>query len=317
MKSWKKIRHLIEYYLLLTLFSLIRLIGLELSAKCLATLLWRCKNMLAFTKTIRSNLALVYHLSWQKQEQLLQEIYSNLGRFIAEIAVMQKMDLAALQNLVTINGMESIAHLTGKPYLIFTGHLANWEMVSSALTQIASNAAIVYRKINNPYIDAMMNKSRAQSNVALIPKGPSGAKILLRQLKEQKTIAMLVDQKMNEGIKLPFMGHDAMTGEGLAKIALKCNYPIVPLQIVRIGNQSRFMVNIMPPLHFELTNHYEENVAAIMLQVNQILASWIDQHPAQWLWLHNRWHARGKNATAKDDANIRNEDARDKDGTNS
>jgi KDO2-lipid IV(A) lauroyltransferase len=295
MKSLKKIKHLIEYWLLLMLFAFLRLLGLELSARLLAAVLWRCKNILTFSKTICSNLELVYNLSCDKQEQLLQEIYSNLGRFIAEIAIMQKMDSVALQNLVTINGMENIAHLTGKPYLIFTGHFANWEMVSCALTKIATNAAIVYRKINNPYIDAMMNKRRAQQDVVLIPKGPSGAKILLRQLKEQKTIAMLVDQKMNEGIKLPFMGHDAMTGEGLAKIALKCSYPIVPLQIVRVANQSKFIINIMPPLQLELANNYEENVAAIMLQVNQILAKWVDQHPEQWLWMHNRWHGRGKN----------------------
>lgn len=291
MKILKKIKYLSEYVLIISLFKLGRIIGLEMVAQFICFWLKKIKNFLPFTKIARINIDLIYDFQLSKREELIDKIYDNFGRFVAEVGALRSMSLDEIRGKVTINGMEHIEHFKkeNRPFLIFTGHLANWEMVLSVLTQIYPDSAAVYRKNNNPYINDMICKQREIFGISLIPKGPQGGKVLFKALRDKKTIAMLVDQKMKEGISIPFMGHEAMTSDGIAKVALGFNYPIVPLQIVRIGGGSNFHVNIFPPLEFEKQSKEEDTIRNIVITINQILESWINQNPDQWLWFHRRW----------------------------
>ena len=122
----------------------------------------------------------------------------------------------------------------------------------------------------------------------MIPKGPKGAKMALKALSQGGNLGMLVDQKMNDGIAIPFFGHDAMTAPALAQFALKYNCPIVPIRSERL-NGLKFRVTCYPPLQMNLTGDRQTDVLTIMTEVNKILENWIAEQPAQWLWLHNRW----------------------------
>jgi KDO2-lipid IV(A) lauroyltransferase len=290
MKS-KKIKYLIEYWLVLLIFNITSIIGLENSAKSLGFILKKIKNLLSFTKIARQNIKLVYNLPIAEQEELIDRIYDNFGRFLAEIASLRSMDIKAIQGKITINGMEHIHHLQQKqqPFFIFTAHIANWEFALAALTTIYPNSAVVHRVTNNPYINDLISAQRKKFGISLIPKGPEGGKGLIKNLKEKRTIAMLVDQKMNEGIKVPFMGQNAMTSDGLAKLALSFHYPIVPLQIVRINNSSNFNINIFKPLKITPSNNKEQDIYNITLAMNQTIEQWINANPDQWLWFHRRW----------------------------
>jgi KDO2-lipid IV(A) lauroyltransferase len=99
---------------------------------------------------------------------------------------------------------------------------------------------------------------------------------------------MLVDQKMNDGIPVPFFGRKAMTSQGIAKLALQFNYPIVPCQIIR-KKGCYFKQIIYPPLSINKTGDDEKDCYNIMLEINQIFEKWIIQNPSQWFWFHNRW----------------------------
>jgi KDO2-lipid IV(A) lauroyltransferase len=292
MKKLKKIKYLIEYIFVVFILKIANLIGLERSSKIFTFILKKLKNFISFTKVARNNIQLIYNLPRVKQEMLIDKIYDNFGRFIAELAILQNNDLKLIQNMVTLNGIEHVKHFqeNQQPFLILTGHFANWEIALCVLTKIYPNAAVVHRKINNPYINNLISAQRKSFGISLIPKGPEGGKILIQHLKNKKTIAMLVDQKMNEGIKVPLMGHDAMTSDGMAKIALSFNYPIVPIQIVRINNTSQFQVNIYPALEIQVTDNKDQDIRNITLKINKILEDWINQNPEQWLWFHRRWN---------------------------
>jgi KDO2-lipid IV(A) lauroyltransferase len=99
---------------------------------------------------------------------------------------------------------------------------------------------------------------------------------------------MLVDQKMNDGIPVPFFGRDAMTASALAELALRYDCPIVPTHVVRVKGPMLRLV-IEPPLQFTPTGDRHADVAALMAMVNQRVESWVRDNPEQWLWLHNRW----------------------------
>ena len=129
---------------------------------------------------------------------------------------------------------------------------------------------------------------RAAVEGALIPKGPTGARKLLKSLKAGKHLAMLVDQKMNDGIPVPFFGRDVMTAPALAELALRYDCPVVPARVVRLKG-ARFLLKVFPPLELIKTGNHQADVVANMAQVNALIEQWVRETPEQWLWLHNRW----------------------------
>jgi KDO2-lipid IV(A) lauroyltransferase len=288
MKRSKKIRHLVEYILFLLFIRVVKTLGLERSANLLSFILKKIKNLLKFTKIARCNIKNIYNLANLEQERLIDGMYDNFGRFMAEIAVLDSIDLS---KSVTVKGLENIATLRAqaKPFILFAGHFANWEVLLGVIAKIHPDSAAVYRKINNPYIDKFIYAQRLSFGISLIPKGPEGGRVLIQELKKRKTLGVLIDQKMNEGIKVPFMGHDTMTSDGFAKIALTFDYPVLPLQIVRINNTSNFNVIIHKPLEVNFTDDKQENIKQIVLKANLVIEEWIDMYPEQWLWFHRRW----------------------------
>ncbi len=107
-------------------------------------------------------------------------------------------------------------------------------------------------------------------------------------MKEGKTLGILVDQKMNDGISVPFMGREAMTAPALAELALRYDCPVVPAHVVRLSGAT-FEVFVEEPLVVKKTGNRHLDVAALMEQVNQTMETWVREHPEQWLWVHNRW----------------------------
>lgn len=292
MKKVKKIRYFIEYLALLLILQIVKIFGEDKSLKVIKYLLQKGKNFIAFTKVARNNIDLIYKLPEDEREALIHKLYENFALFIVEIALINTFTLQEIRSRVNIEGLEHIKNFqeNKQPFLIMTGHFANWEIALAVLNSLYPDAAAVYRKINNPYIDKFFYRQRRKFAISLIPKGIHGSKELVKALKQRKAIAMLIDQKMNEGINVPLMGVKCMTSDSMAKIALNFQYPIVPIQIIRLGNVSKFCVKIHPPLAFDKQIQQEDNIRNITITINQILGEWINQHPHQWLWFHRRWN---------------------------
>ena len=107
-------------------------------------------------------------------------------------------------------------------------------------------------------------------------------------LKNKGNIAMLVDQKLNEGLAIPFFGSPAMTAPAIAHFALRFNCPIIPTRVERL-NGARFRVTLYPPLYMDKESIPDASIEAMLIKINMILESWIKERPAQWLWIHRRW----------------------------
>jgi KDO2-lipid IV(A) lauroyltransferase len=121
-----------------------------------------------------------------------------------------------------------------------------------------------------------------------VPKGTVAARRALAALKQGRHIAMLVDQKMNDGIPVPFFGRDAMTAPALAKFALHFDCAVVPVRVDRLPH-ARFRITAEPPLSYRRTGDASRDELALMTQVNQVLERWIRERPDHWFWLHRRW----------------------------
>jgi KDO2-lipid IV(A) lauroyltransferase len=246
---------------------------------------------LRVSQNARRELAVVFpDLSTSEIETTVDRMWDNLGRTAGEHPHLAKFDPFKKNSRIEVIGMEIIEQLRDDdlPGLLFSGHMANWELMPLASTKIGLLLHLVYRRANNPFFDRLVQKGRAGTGGQYFAKGTEGSKDILRALKKGDHLAMLVDQKMNDGISIPFMGRDAMTAPALAQLALRYNCPVVPVQIERLGG-AHFRVTVHPILELPDSGDRQADIAALMTTVNAQLGDWIKQRPEQWLWVHNRW----------------------------
>jgi KDO2-lipid IV(A) lauroyltransferase len=175
------------------------------------------------------------------------------------------------------------------PGILFGGHLGNWEIGSSAVHRLMGASLIsVYRAANNPWVDRMMRRFHHRRRA--VPKGAEGGRELVRQLRQGGSIALLVDQKQNDGIAVPFFGRAAMTAPAIARLGYRFGCPLIPVRFERLKG-ARFRCTVMSPIEMAETGDARRDVAGTMARVNAVLEDWIRARPEQWLWIHSRWPA--------------------------
>lgn len=230
-------------------------------------------------------------LSDEQVQKNLLGMWDNLGRVVAEFPHMATVTGKLFDKIVEIEGTEFItnAHESKKSSFFFSGHLANWELIPKTMFEKGGvYSSLIYRKSNNPYVEKLIIKTRSKYPANSIPKGTIGARHLINTIKKGEQICLLVDQKQNDGIAVPFFHKDAMTAPAIANLALKYDCAILPIQVVRIGG-SRFKIKISAPLEIKKTDDNQNDILNIMTGINKILEGWIRENPAQWFWVHNRW----------------------------
>ncbi len=221
---------------------------------------------------------------------IVSGMWDNLCRMVAEYPHLEEIDVYDAQGRVEVSGGENVDLLRddGRPGIFFSAHIGNWEIVSLGATQRGVPLDRIYRESNNRLTEWLYKRGRVAVEGALIPKGAAGARVLLKSLKDGKHIGMMMDQKMNDGIPVPFFGRDVMTAPALAELAFRYDCPVVPARIERLKG-ARFRLIFLPPLDMVQTGDRQADVAASMAKVNALLEQWIRDTPEQWLWLHNRW----------------------------
>lgn len=285
----KNIKYLLEYLLIVLAMNILLIFGIDRAADIGSFIARKVGKLLNINKIARKNLKKIFGNTINVSETI-DQLWDNFGRFIGEFPYINKLSEEELLKRIEIIGYENVVELQKQrqPFLLFTGHFANWEIVLKVIYKLYPKFAVVYRRANNPYMDKLINKSRNNKDYRLVPKGYEGRIGLIRALKQRESIVMLVDQKMNEGIEVPFLGRSAMTPVAIAKIALQFQYPIIPAQIVRTkGSNFRFIIH--PQLQFDTISSPETGYYNIMLMINNILGKWVKQNPSQWFWFHNRW----------------------------
>ena len=161
--------------------------------------------------------------------------------------------------------------------------------MSMELTKRNINLATIYRPLNNFFLNPFMEYLRKKYICKnQIKKGLIGVKDSIQYIKNNFSIALMIDQRVSEGKKLPFFEHMALTTTIPAQIALKFNMDIVPIYIARKSNDN-FEMEIFNPLEISRKEDSETNKLNISIKLNKILEEMITKDPGQWIWTHNRW----------------------------
>jgi len=221
-------------------------------------------------------------------------MWENLGRTAGEYPHLGKFKISKpggpADPRIEIAGGEHIEHVRagGKAAIFVSGHFANWELPAISISQHDVPLDIVYREASNKLTGWLYRRRDANVSGNLIPKGAAGARQMLKSLQAGRHLGIMADQKMNDGIAVPFFGRDAMTAPALAQLALKYDCPVVPVRIERTKG-ARFRISFLAPIEFAPTGERNHDTLAFMTKINEQLETWIRNNPAQWLWLHNRW----------------------------
>ena len=229
-------------------------------------------------------------LTSEKKASIIMEMWDNLGRVMAEYPHLHKFHVYAENGRIEVVGAEHANRLRddGMGGIFFGAHLANWEIASLSATQMGVPLTHIYRAANNPFVEPILRRLRAPVGGTHHPKGREGARRMVEALRKGEHLGLLIDQKLNDGIPVPFFGRDAMTAPAPAQLALKFGCPLVPVRIERLAG-ARFRITVFPPLEAPASGDRQADVAKTMANVNDILEDWIRERPGQWLWIHRRW----------------------------
>lgn len=286
----KRFRNWAEAGLVWLLYHALRLLTVEASSALGGWLGRRIGYPLPVTRRARRNLQRAFP-DWPKAkiEETLRQMWDNLGRVAGEYPHLDKFGYGPGER-VEIEGIEHLLALRddGIPGIFFSAHFGNWELAGLSAARNGLPITLIYRAANNPLVNWVFAKGRAVAGIDVIPKGSSGARLALGKLKQGAHLGMLVDQKMNDGIAVPFFGRDAMTAPALAAFALKFQCPVVPAHVIRLKD-ARFRIVFQPALLIAATGDQHADILATMTQVNKLIEDWVRSHPEQWMWLHKRW----------------------------
>ncbi|MGN0919373.1 MAG: lysophospholipid acyltransferase family protein [Alphaproteobacteria bacterium] len=218
----------------------------------------------------------------KERKKILRQMWRHFGRLIADLPHNRQV----LQE-ARFKGVEYLrkAYLTGKGGFVCSAHIGNWEL--SVAKQIAPGFVMnpVYRPANNWFLDKLLFARRKGIK---IPKGRTGARLMIETLRQGKFISILCDQKFREGITLPFFGMPAQTATAMASLSIKMNVPIIMVKAIQ-QKDKRYLLSVYPPLPIPVGLPRGEGERQIMNLVNQTYEKWIRENPEQWLWIHRRF----------------------------
>jgi KDO2-lipid IV(A) lauroyltransferase len=225
------------------------------------------------------------------RQRIARECWDNLCRTMAEYPHLKTISREWEQRVELI-GAEHVHGLVtdGKPGVILTGHFGNWELVALTMSKCGTTMTAIYRAPNNPSVDKLLSRARGELGTTLVPKGRASAKGILATMRAGGILGVLADQKLNEGLSVPFLGHDAMTGTIVGDVVVRHGAVVAPMRVTRKPGGARFRIEIFPPMQMPpLTGNRPADIRAITVAANELLEKWVLENPGQWLWTHRRW----------------------------
>ena len=247
-------------------------------------------------RTGHRNLLLAFpEKSADEREQILRKLYRNLGWLLAEFCQMPGYTQARTRSFIRYEGLEHYlaARELGNGVLILTGHLGAWELSSFYHSLMGYPMSIVIRRLDNPLVDALVNRIRCRHGNQVLHKDDF-ARGLLAAMRRGETVGILMDTNMTppQGTFVDFFGHAACTASGLARVARKTGAAVLPGFLLWEGASRSYVLRFGAALSLPATDDAEADALAHTALFTRVLEDFIRQYPDQWLWVHRRWKTR-------------------------
>ena len=274
---------------------LVRLIPLNYAARMfegfarwLGPRIWR-------HKVVMDNLAIAFpEKSIEERNQLARDNWAQMARTLIEYIYVDEVfnlevEMEESDTIEIVNG-ETFQKLRddGLPAILFTGHIANFELLPMVSAKFGLQIQSMYRRPNNKHAAAQAEESRKSYGDTLVASGAGASFQLMSALERGDHVGLLVDQKFRRGIKVPFFGKEAMTNPLLAKLARRYDCPVHGARSIRLPD-GRFRLEITDELVLPRDKNGDVDIRGTTEMITNVIEEWVREYPEQWLWMHRRW----------------------------
>lgn len=229
-----------------------------------------------------------------EREEIALASWGHMGRLAAEYVFLDRLfdfdPEKPGEGRVEVSGVEQFLDLrdNARPFIVFTGHTANFELLPVAGAAFGLYVTVLFRPPNNPYIAEKVFDFRRKRMGKLVPSHAGSSFALARQLEQGGGVGVLVDQKFKKGLETQFFGNPVRTNPLLAKLARQFECEVYPARCIRLpGN--RFRLEIEPQFILPRNDKGQIDVNATAQMLNNKVEAWVREYPEQWLWYHDRW----------------------------
>ena len=283
-----KVKYFFQFIFIIILFLIFKIIGLKNSSALSGKLFKIIGPFFRSSYLIHENIKKALPtVSLDKITKIKNEMWDNYGRIFAEYMFIRKFREDESNKNITIYGQEILNKIRdkGTPVVFISGHFSNFELMAMQIEKSGINLSAIYRPLNNVFLNKLMEKIRKNFICKKqIKKGMSGVRELIKLHKKNYSTALMIDQRVTEGIKSSFFNQDAFTTTIPAQLVKKFGIPVVPIYIERF-NEIKFKITVYEPINFA----EDSSVKIITDKLNKILEKMILTKPEQWIWSHNRW----------------------------
>ena len=284
----KIIKYFLQFLFIIFFFSLFKILGLNISSALGGKLFEKIGPLFRSKKLIHSNLKKAFpDISLDHLNGITKMMWNNYGRVFAEYMFIKKFREDRSNKNIIIEGQEILEDIKkkNKSVVFISGHLSNFELMAMHIEKSGIKLSAIYRPLNNIFLNKIMERIRKKYICKYqIKKGIGGMKKLMHLKKLNYSTALMIDQRVSQGIRSDFFNQKALTTTIPAQLVKKFKIPIVPIFIERINNIN-FKIVIKNPITFD----NEETTKTITDKLNLVLEKMISYKPELWIWSHNRW----------------------------
>ena len=284
----KYFKYFLQFVLIILSFSVFKLFGFKISSNLSGKIFEVIGPLFRSKKIIHSNIKrAIPDINYEKLNKLTKLMWNTYGRIFAEYIFIKDFRYGKLTNNIKINGKENLDEIikSNKQVIFISGHFDNFELMALYLEKAGVKLSAIYRPLNNIFLNKIMEKIREKYICKnQIKKGVGGLKKLISLKKKNFSTALMIDQRVSEGILSTFFDKKALTTTIPAELVKKYQIDVVPIYIERVNNIN-FEITVHKPKNFSK----EYSVQDITDELNRILEKMIMKKPHQWIWTHNRW----------------------------
>ena len=284
----KIINYLLQYILIKLFFFICKIIGYKKASNLGELIGKKVGPKFKSKKIIERNINLILPgIKSERVDEITQKMWGNYGRILSEYVFMKDFRNGNLKDYINIKGLEYLNEIKNKniPVVFVSGHFNNFELMAMQIEKNGIQLGAIYRPLNNFFLNSTMENIRKNFICnKQIKKGLSGIREILNLFKKNTSIALMIDQRVTEGIKSNFFKQKAFTTTIPAQLVKKFSCPIISIYIERV-NKHKFEMVINKPIYFSK----DESLEYITQQLNYLLEKMILKKPEQWILTHNRW----------------------------
>ena len=284
----KNLKYFLEFIIIIVFFLIFKILGYKIGSN-FGNLIGKIIGPRFRSKKIITNNIKIFRPSIKNDEIniMIKKMWSNYGRILAEYPHIPNFRNKKLEKYLKIEGLENLKKIkeSRKPTLFISGHFNNFELMAMIIEREGVDLSAVYRPLNNKFLNNIMEFLRKNYICKTqIKKGLNGVREALTYFKKGKSLAIMIDQRVSEGIDVEFFGKNAFTTTIPAQFVRKFGCVIQPVYIERING-----VNFKVIFDEHLDFNKDQNIENITKKLNQWLENKITKNPDQWIWTHDRW----------------------------